>query len=75
MTDSPAAQYRDRTARELTVAHQQPGECAYCDRRHARIEAAIARELIQKQRTLIGRCPCDCISTVTELVDPDGSQP
>lgn len=33
------------TARSLTVAHQQPGECDYCDDRHDRIIAAIAREL------------------------------
>jgi hypothetical protein len=33
------------TARQLTVAHQAPGECAYCDERHARIVAAVAHEL------------------------------
>jgi hypothetical protein len=32
-------------SRTLTVAHQQPGECGYCDDRHDRIVAAVAREL------------------------------
>lgn len=27
--------------RELTVAHQKPGECAYCDKHHADIVAAV----------------------------------
>lgn len=39
------------TARNLTVAHQQPGECAYCDARHQRIVNAIAHELAQQIRT------------------------
>ena len=37
-------------ARELTVAHQAPGECAYCDERYAAIVAAVARELAEKIR-------------------------
>jgi len=37
-------------ARELTVAHQAPGECAYCDERHAAIAAAVAGELAEKIR-------------------------
>lgn len=32
-------------SRTLTVAHQTPGECGYCDDRHDRIVAAVAREL------------------------------
>jgi hypothetical protein len=39
------------TARQLTVAHQAPGECAYCDERHAAIVAAVAHELAEQQRT------------------------
>ncbi|MER6485719.1 hypothetical protein ABT264_19450 [Streptomyces virginiae] len=38
------------SSRILTVAHQQPGECAYCDEQHARIVAAVARELADKIR-------------------------
>lgn len=37
-------------ARRLTVAHQKPGECAYCDERHAKIVAAVAHELAEKIR-------------------------
>lgn len=37
-------------ARRLTVAHQKPGECAYCDDRHTRIVAAVAHELAEEIR-------------------------
>ncbi|MGW4505734.1 hypothetical protein ACWENO_13950 [Streptomyces sp. NPDC004436] len=37
-------------SRTLTVAHQQPGECAYCDDRHNRIVAAVAHELAETIR-------------------------
>lgn len=37
-------------ARQLTVAHQLPGECAYCDERHAAVVAAVGHELAERQR-------------------------
>ncbi|MFG2292034.1 hypothetical protein [Streptomyces sp. NPDC048603] len=33
-------------ARALTVAHQSPGECAYCDERHERIVKAVTRDRV-----------------------------
>jgi len=37
-------------ARFHTVAHQKPGECEICDERHARITAAVAKELAEEIR-------------------------
>lgn len=31
-------------SRQLAVAHQQPGECAYCDDRYRQIQDAFMRE-------------------------------
>ena len=43
-------QTMSEASRSLTVAHQQPGECGYCDARHDRIVAAVAHELAEKIR-------------------------
>jgi hypothetical protein len=49
--------------RRLTVAHQKEGECAYCDRRYARVlEAAY---LVGNEDPIgchcgCGACPPDC---------------
>lgn len=70
MTEPAAAFYRDRTSKELGLAgnHYDAIQAHLDD-----YEKAVARELAERQRALIGRCPCDCISTVTELIDPNGS--
>lgn len=35
-------------SRELSVAHQTPGECAYCDRKYQKIQAAFMREAAER---------------------------
>lgn len=72
------------SSRTLTVAHQQPGECGYCDARHDRIIAAVAHELAEKIRTAstsdggpaaswdwwdAATIPGSC----ADLIDPNGS--
>lgn len=60
------------SARELTVAHQKPGECEYCDRRHAEIVTAVAHELAEKIRAAgcqeVNWCGCPIAA---DLIDPE----
>jgi len=65
------------TARELTVAHQAPGECAYCDERYAAIVAAVAHELAEKIRESAPTARSMGLGTETavlaaaDLIDPE----
>lgn len=64
------------TARELAVAHQKPGECAWCDERYQKIEDAVARELAERIRN--ARVPVgfeDGADFAADLIDPEKERP
>lgn len=51
----------DAELRRLTVSHQKPGECSYCDARFAKIlAAAYDAEDVYECRCGCGECPADC---------------
>lgn len=53
MTLTSPEKLRAAAARELTVAHQTPGECEWCDRRHEAIVARIATEVARNLRAAV----------------------
>lgn len=63
-------------ARELTVAHQTPGECEFCDKKYTKITNAIAHELAEKIRNseelrdLTDDHMSDC-NAAADLIDPE----
>ncbi len=68
-------------ARLHTVAHQKPGECEICDVRHARITAAVAKELAEKIRAeaddLHQTTPgvVQGLRLAADLIDPQAASP
>lgn len=46
--------------RRLTVAHQKPGECPYCDERFNRILATAYEVDTYDCHCGCGQCPADC---------------
>ncbi|WP_369147065.1 hypothetical protein [Streptomyces sp. R44] len=59
-------------ARTLTVAHQAPGECSYCDERHAAIVDAVVDDLVVGMKVDVERARNYVLSRVWEALRDAG---